>query len=394
MSKNKNEEYYSGEIYFGEHNKSDLSRKKDDPPEPPVKRTPNKQDQKKAMIIYIAGLALTVALCSFLILSCLNDIFAFNKSTDDVTVIIPEKASTGQVIKILSKNNLISHKVFCRAFINLTLSLKDKDPEYLSGVYNLKASMGVEKMLLQCQQTQVTETVSLTFPEGYTVGQIAAKLEKYDVCSTTDFYKNLDSATFDYDFLNKIENKDSRYRWLEGYLYPDTYEFYVGESASSVIRKMLDNFDDKWTDAYQKRADELGLTCDQVMALASIIQGEAGSVEQMSQISSVLHNRLNNSVNYPYLQCDCTIVYLNKYIKENIEDYEYDSYQNKYSTYYCTGLPIGAINNPGASAIKAALYPADTDYYYFCHDSKGEIYLAKTEAQHNQNVYKAITSQE
>ncbi|MBS7359699.1 MAG: endolytic transglycosylase MltG, partial [Oscillospiraceae bacterium] len=196
----------------------------------------------------------------------------------------------------------------------------------------------------------------------------------------------------EYSFVAAIPNKELRYRTLEGYIYPDTYEFYIGENASSVVRRFLDNFESRWTTEYQKRADEMGVSVDEIITMASILQGEAASADQMEDISSVLYNRLNRSSAFPWLQCDSTEDYLLKTIKPSLtsstEDTEkYIRYRDNYDTYSteCTGLPVGAICNPGNSAIKAALYPSDTDYFYFRHDDKGNVYYASSLAEHEAN---------
>jgi UPF0755 protein len=219
------------------------------------------------------------------------------------------------------------------------------------------------------------------------------KLEKANVCTSADFYKNLESATFEYDFLEGIENKSSRYNYLEGYLYPDTYEFYVGQSASSVIRKLLENTDKKWTKEYANKAKELGMSMDEVLTMASIIQKEAGDAEQMPIIASVFYNRLKSS-SFRCLQSDATTVYVAKFIKPNVSVGEADTFSQKYDTYKCIGLPAGPICCPGDDAIYAVLWPAETDYYFFGHDTSGNMYAAKTEAERNAMMYKAVVGGE
>lgn len=385
------EYYYHREVYFSARPEDEKMPAAEPKAKLPVRAKKTKTAVRKRPemngAVWVSLLVVISLLLSFMVFSCMNDVFAFKKSSTQISVTVPEKATTGQMIKILSKAGLIRNKIFCRAFMNATLDLRGSDPEYLSGVYYLTPSMGLEKMLLSCQQVQKSETVTLTFPEGYNVDQIASKLAKNKVCSETEFYKNLNEATFNYPFLKGMKNKSERYRALEGYLYPDTYEFYVGESASSVIRKFLDNFSKHWTSEYTARAKELGMSVDEVVTLASIIQKEAGNTNQMATVSSIFHNRLN-SPSFPSLQSDATNVYLNSYIKPNVTESQYDGYQLLYSTYYCTGLPVGAISNPGPSAIKAALYPSSTNYYFFCHDDEGNMYTASTEAQQSANLYK------
>ena len=148
-----------------------------------------------------------------------------------------------------------------------------------------------------------------------------------------------------------------------------------------------DNFSGKWTAQYADRAKQLGLTVDEVINIAAIIQREAKNSSQMALVSSVIHNRLNAASTYPTLDMNSTKDYVSSLEKYNLfSKFYYDLYLSTYNTYSNQGLPPGPICNPGASAIKAALYPADTDYYFFMHSPTGDIYLAKTRSEHEKNT--------
>lgn len=348
---------------------------------------------KVALFVAIVGLT-SVILCIYGI-GCINDVLAIKTDDVAVEVNVSQGMSDGDVIDILGDNDLIKHELFCKLFIKAF----GKSGDYVSGVYTLTPSMGVEDMLATMKaDVTLSETVTLTFPEGWTVDQMAEKLESNEVCSASAFLTTIRTVDFseEYDFIAAIPNKDKRFRLLEGYMYPDTYEFYIGENASSVVRKFLDNFKNKWTDEYQKQADKLGVSLDEVITLASILQEEAASTEQMADISSVLYNRLNKPASFQWLQCDSTETYLLETIKPTLtssteDTQKYIEYRDNYDTYStaCTGLPIGAIANPGNAAIKAALNPSDTGYYYFRHDTKGGVYYASTFAEHERNGRKA-----
>ena len=323
-------------------------------------------------------------------INCVNDVLALKTDDTPTEVTISANMSDSEVIKTLKKSDLIHNRLFCTLF----LRLMDKGGDYVTGKYTLTPDMGLEKMIstMQADYTK-SATVQLTFPEGWTIDQIAQKLESNKVCSAASFITTLQSVDFseEYDFLRQIDDKDKRFRALEGYIYPDTYDFYIGEPASSVAKRFLDNFKNKWIESYQARADELGMTIDEVITVASILQKEAATTEQMAPIASVLYNRLESS-NFQWLQCDSTETYLLETIKPTLtsstEDTEkYISFRNLYDTYSdeCTGLPVGAICNPGDSAIYAALNPDETNYFYFRHDSEGKVYYAATFAEHEQN---------
>ncbi len=331
-------------------------------------------------------------------IGCINDVLALNKDETAVEITVQQGMTDDDVLDILHDNKLIKNKLFCKLF----LSVFDQDGEYISGGYTLSPSMGVEKMIATMKSDYTNaETVTLTFPEGYTIDEIAEKLEANEVCTATSFINTLQNVDFstEYDFLKSISNKEERFRALEGYIYPDTYEFYVGENASSVVRRFLDNFENRWTEEYQKQAEERGLTVDEVIIMASILQKEAANSEQMPMISGILYNRLDRPNAFPLLQCDSTEDYLLNTIKpglsSSVEDTQrYIQYRDTYDTYSeaCKGLPVGAIANPGDVAIKAALFPEDTSYLYFRHDKKGNIYYANSFSEHQANARKVANA--
>lgn len=347
------------------------------------------------LAVYVLIVAVTSTILCVYGIGCINDVLAIDKRDLSCEVTVSAGATDDDVIDILKENKLIKNKLFCKLFIKIF----HDDDKYVSGSYTLNSDWGIEKMLSTMQGgTNTYETITLTFPEGYTIDQIAEKLEANKVCTASSFIKTMQSVDFstEYAFLKNQADKDLRFRALEGYIYPDTYEFYIGENASSVVRRFLDNFESKWTADYSKQAKELGMTVDEVVTLASIIQAEAANSKQMKDISSVLHNRLDKPGTFPRLECDSTEKYLIETIKVTLtssttDTQKYIAYRDLYDTYStdCKGLPVGAICNPGGAAIAAALYPSDTDYNYFRHDVKGNVYYANTFSEHNQNGYKA-----
>ena len=325
---------------------------------------------------------------SIFALSCVNDVLAINrKATDEpIEIVLPNDADTGDAIKLLDKAGLIKNRIFCNIFAKV---MGFDDDKYLPGVYYLTPDMGVEKMLNRLQTTSTRgNLVSVVIPEGFTIDQIFERLEKNKICTAESLYKVLDTVDFseEYNFIAKIKNKEDRYLVLEGYMYPATYEFEQGASPASVIRKFLDKFDAMWTDEFAAKATELGMTTDEIIRLASVVEKEGNSSVQFFQISSVLHNRLNRPGVYPTLDCDSTWKYIEDCIYPRVASTtERNKYENNYWTYQCEGLPAGAICNPGKAAIQAALYPTASKNYYFRHDKNGKIYLAETIKQHDAN---------
>lgn len=343
--------------------------------------------QNKATWIVVAICVVCSIFISTYTISCLNDVFAVHRDSETVvTVNIPTNANTRSVLKILQEQDLIEHRHFCYLIAKL---VKFKDDNYLTGVYYVTASMGMEKMLTTFKEPTVTgETVTLTFPEGFTVDQILKRLEEAGVCTAALLNQTMREVDFssEFSFIREEDNKEARYQMLEGYLYPDTYEFYLNESPSSVLRKFLNNFKTKWTEEYDAQAKKLNMSVDDIITLASIVQKEAYGADQSPLVSSVLHNRLKNTGLYPSLQCDSTTEYVNDYIQPNVKDAAaLSGFTALYSTYRCEGLPVGAICNPGDEAIKAALFPEKTNYYFFAHDVNKKLYLARNDSERRSN---------
>lgn len=236
-------------------------------------------------------------------------------------------------------------------------------------------------------ETTVSTTsnvVRITFPEGSTVSQIALLLEENGVCSAVDFMAEADNPLNLEGFAFEIPNSEERAFLLEGYIFPDTYEFYRNESAASAIGRFLKNSEAKLDEEIIARCHELGYTLDEILTLASIIQEEAGDPAEMGKVSSVLHNRLGSS-SFPKLQCDVATFYLRDYVKPYVDEIRYEELVELYNTYNCEGLPAGPITNSGIDAVRAALYPEETDYFFFVTDSDGAYYYAETWAEHVEN---------
>lgn len=232
-----------------------------------------------------------------------------------------------------------------------------------------------------------SNVVKVMFPEGKTVLGIAKLLEENGVCAADDFIDAVQHS--DSTLAQSIDGEDRPFL-LEGYVFPATYEFYKNESASSALQRFLRAFEDRWTEEYSERAEELGYTMDEIMTIASIVQKEAGIVSEMPNVAAVLHNRLKKGM---MLQCDVTYFYLRDTVVPyhsggEWSDDVYNRYADRYYTYRFAGLPEGPICNPGLDAIKAALYPADSSALYFF-TYGDDFYYFDTYAEH-QAKYDAL----
>jgi len=209
------------------------------------------------------------------------------------------------------------------------------------------------------------ETVTVTIPEGFTFYQIARRLEANGVCAAADL---TDAAkVYEVQSFEVPVSPQACYR-LEGLLYPDTYEFYVGENPESVLRRMLNNY-----------AEKSGLPDYDTLILASIIERETRSDAHMAMVSSVFHNRLAQGMR---LQADATIAYVEEHIKLDALVQNPGQYAERYNTYKCLVLPAGPICNPGRRAIEAAKNPSQSDYLYYFFGQDETNHYTKTYDEH------------
>ncbi|MCL2023478.1 MAG: endolytic transglycosylase MltG [Oscillospiraceae bacterium] len=333
---------------------------------------------------------------------CINDVFAFDRINNPTPVIItiPENSTTNSIIDILAEKKMIRQRWFSKLFYKVFHTNRDKDkniivPKYLSGVYYLDSARGLEGFLNAFKSMPSTaKTVKVVFPEGFTTFQMFKRLEDMGVARQDHLFNALQNADFEFSFIDNLpRDVNQRMFLLEGYLFPAQYEFYEGEDPNSVIRRMLAAFSQRWTKAYQTRADKLGMTMDEVITLASIIQKEAADTGQMAGVSYVFHNRLNNIASWPSLGSDATRDYITTFARGRIPAGNiFDTYSAAYNTVgnsAIRGLPPGPVSNPGKDAIEAALNPESPDgksYFYFMHNKKGEIFYAATQREFDQLV--------
>lgn len=336
-----------------------------------------------------------------------------------IDITVPDNADISTVAAILSENNIISDAKFFRMYADFMDKLKNNENkrDFIAGKYTVSSTMSYST-LLSILSTKTTEikTVNVRIVEGMTAHEIGALLEENNVCFAEDFEKYYKNIQNNYDFERRVKENPLKFCQLEGYLFPDTYEFYIvnamesgikpgkdetaeeayekmkkesEENAKEAAKKMYSNFNEKMTRSMYKKMGEMNMTLDEIIALASIVQKEAGYAEDMEQVASVFLNRIRHSAEFPYLQSDVTVLYVENDIKPNIKGTETSKQRiyDAYNTYVCQGIPAGAVCNPGLDAINAVLYAPDTPYFYFCaNEETGEIYYAVTQEEHEQNL--------
>ncbi len=342
---------------------------------------------------YIIFIFAVSAVISVVGLVLANDMFAFMKEDKVITVDIAENATISDVADELGEKGVIEHAFFFSLFTTLTTD----NPEELNftvGTHELNYKMDYRAIMSELVNTS-NDIKKITIPEGYTIDQIVELLVKEGISTQEKLMKVINEYPFKHEFLKDVPMQEKR---LEGYLFPDTYEFYVMEvdnpswdengdgiddAAVQVINKMLNNFDNQYTVQISDKADDLGLTMQEVITIASMIEREAKLVDEQPTISGVIHNRLNSS-NFQYLQIDATLQYAyghnNPLTREELDsDHPYNTYTNK-------GLPPGPIASPGFDAIYSAVTPDNHSYYYYVAREDGSHIFSETLDQHNAAV--------
>ncbi|MBR3971771.1 MAG: endolytic transglycosylase MltG [Ruminococcus sp.] len=368
-----------------------------------IKASRNKKVFRLAWIVLVA--LVTVVITQFLITGC-NDFLAIKrKDTAVATIRIKTEDSVSDIAKQLEDKGVIDSKTFFTVFAKITGKLDGVTP----GIYHLSKDKDYLGILNHLQFTgNVQSTIEVVVTEGTNILELVDTLYSAGVTHADDreeFLRLLNSNEFDeeYPFLKEIEDDSDREYRLEGYMFPDTYQFYIDEAPEITIKRFLDNFYtrvyeyeyeiegyDEPVTLYQVMQDNDGYTLDEYVNMASIVQAEAANDEDMFGVSSVIHNRLEYGPQYDIhtLGMDSTIFYPYKN-RDAVPDDIIDNFESVYDTYKHEGLPPSAICSPSLNALIAAAVPEDSNYLYFCHSADGQSYYAATFSEHQSNLSKA-----
>ena len=280
-----------------------------------------------------------------------------SESPEEVSVEIPQGSSSSQIASILKDNNLIRSELVFR------LVLKKNNSENLlkAGYYNLNTGMDVNEIIAELiKGGKNKNVVRFTIPEGYELKMIAEKLSEEGLVNKDRFLElTSDKKYFEDKFPFLAELKDGQS--LEGYLFPSTYEVYVGASEEEIIEKMLSQFQKVYEEKVKEQINNVDLSFNEIVTLASIIEREAKLDEERGLISAVFYNRLK--IGMPLQSC-ATVQYILGERKEVLTEAD-TRIESEYNTYLHKGLPPGPIASPGEKSLIAAVKPENVDYLYF-----------------------------
>jgi UPF0755 protein len=298
--------------------------------------------------------------------------------TEPVQVEIPPGASITEIGRLLKENGLIRQDYFFTAYAWWKGRTKLQ-----AGVYEIPPDETLNGML-EMFSTGKTGGARVTIPEGYTVDQIAALMERKTGMKREDFLRAVDETSYPYEFVREIPDKPGRRHRLEGYLFPSTYHFPKGIQPEKAVDMMLRQFQRRLTPAVRQQLKEENLTVDEWVTVASIVEREGQVREELPRIAGVIYNRLKKNMK---LQVDATVQYALGKQKARLfyKDLQVDS---PYNTYLHAGLPPGPISNPGDDALNAALNPEKNNYLYYVTKKDGthEHYFAETPEEHKRNI--------
>jgi len=367
--------------------KSEAKAKKKTNPEEKGLRAHSFRSTIVLALIYISVVVLISAALSYFGIRWANDVFALVKDEVVSTVSIPENATISEVAGILEDHGIIEFPSIFRLYISYKNRAADPPLAFKAGDYEIKSTLNYDQIVSLIKDRKTRRIVTITIPEGYTTDEIIELFVSQGIGTREGFADAINNFPYEYTFMEKLNaislSPDRRYR-LEGYLFPDTYDFYTDSKEIAIVDKLLTAFEAHFESAYYDRLEELNMNLDEIVTLASIIQTEGKYNSDFYPISGVFHNRLKSS-QYPHLESDATVQYC---LGERKEDLSYADLEldNPYNTYRIDGLPPSAISNPGWEAIQAALYPETHRHYYFISDTDGSTIFADTLPQHLNNV--------
>lgn len=359
----------------------------------------------KGLLYFIFVIASSVIL-AYYVITIGNDIFAFVKDNDTVEIVITEEDGIKEISSMLHEKGVIQYPTLFKIYNSFKNRNAKTPQEFVPDTYVFESDLNYDELIAKFEKSApMRGVVDITFPEGLTADEIIELFLANGIGTREGFENAIKSALIydmNYKFLTDLQElekagfKDGRKYALEGYLYPDTYQFYTDTSEIDAVSKLLRTFNVRFEKEYYARCDEMGMTVDDIVNVAAIVQKETKYSSEYPVVSSLYHNRLNNPSRFPRLQCDSTYLYTYPDRRDGLTLDEMKQSDSPYSTYSHDGLPPSAICNPSLDAIIAALYPNGADssgnqytYYYMVAKPNGYHYFASTEAEHIANISKA-----
>ena len=348
----------------------------------PAHRPRKRKKRRFNILVYLLFVLVTSAILAGVGWLLINDLCAFNKEDITATIEVTADDTVSTIADKLEDAGLIQYKWFFKLFA----SVADAKDKIGTGTYELNTDMDYRALIVGMHNSSGnlnSDTVRITIPEGYTVSQIIHLMAEKGVNTEENLLEAAKTASFSYEYINNNSEDISR---LEGYLFPDTYDFYLNEKPANALNRLIKNFDSKLDDDLLAQAEARGYDLKKIITIASLIEKETDGTDQ-AKIASVIYNRLESSGDkggtYGLLQIDAALLYALPDHEGPITNADKQT-DSKYNLYKYAGLPPTPIANPGLAAIEAALEPDTTDYYYYALGKDGKHHFSKTLQEHNE----------
>lgn len=304
-----------------------------------------------------------------------------SSSDRELAFIVKSGEGVKQIAKHLEEENLIKSSFYFELYV-----WKEKLSQKLqAGEYLFRCNMTIPEIVeILVTGKVVSREVKVTIPEGLTIKKIGRILAESELLSFKEFWFSSQVPILENQWLAKYEFLKGvpQGATLEGFLFPDTYSLYKDATPKEILEKMLDNFDRKFTAQMCLDIERQGKSIYEIITMASLLEKEVRTYEDRQIVSGIFSKRVEN--NYPLESC-ATIAYILGADKWRYS-YEDTRIKSPYNTYLNIGLPPSPICNPGLSAIKAAIYPEESDYHYFLsRPDTGQTVFSKTLKEHNIN---------
>ncbi|MCL2367178.1 MAG: endolytic transglycosylase MltG [Oscillospiraceae bacterium] len=347
---------------------------KDVPEDRPLRRRRERRTGCIGGIMYAAFIICISLVLASLLWMAVVDVLGFGTADEQVNITIPPNFEMSDVTDQLYSAGLIRY----RFLFNMYASFSNAEERITEGAFVLNKNFDYRALVqgMTARAGQRVET-TVTIPEGFTLLQIFNLLDDYGIVhSADDLWEAATYHDFDFHFLDS-ETLGERYR-LEGFLFPNTYNFFLASSPTTVLNRLLREFDRRFTEDMIARAEEMGFSVREIVIIASMIERETGSHNESPRIAAVIYNRLA-SPNFPFLQIDATI----SYAVQGTGLPATTDLDHPFNTYLHPGLPPGPIANPGIQSIRAALHPLNTNEFFYALNLEGTHNFFRTYAEHN-----------
>lgn len=323
------------------------------------------------LAIYFAIVAVLAVVLARVGWALADDVLALTRPDIDVEITVNDTDTVDDIAQKLKDAGAIKYDWLFKFYCKFT----EKENYFDPGVYTVNLTCDYSALVNHLMATTGSrETVTIMVVEGASCSEIFDLLEKENVCTRAKLEQCAATYDFDYDFLRRVPYGEPNR--LEGYLFPDTYEFYLMDDPEKVLDRFLKNFDNRLDEDLREEIANSPYTMHEILTMASIIEGEAANDSERPLVASVIYNRLRDWEN-PLLGMDSTVYYGAKLLGTSFST----ELNSPYNTYLYPGLPQGPINNPGLNSIRAALRPEETSYYYFATGVEGLNHFFKTEEE-------------